>query len=155
MLGKQAYFLLAAAGALVVFALYLFIPVWFIPANSVAFELAQASAAQYLLLAVLAALTGMIVALEVFSFRRSRGVKVSAAGGSGAGLVASLAGGVLAAGSCGCGTGILLGILGLGGGTLFVVANQTAIVLVMLVAVAIGFYFSARRAAGVCATCRV
>jgi len=147
---------LALAGAVLFLVIYIFIPIWLVPGNSLAYTLAQASFLSYLLLTVLALMTGMLLSFEVFAFRRSRTQALGkVAGEGGAGFVASLIGGVLAAASCGCGIGILLGVLGLGGATLFVIANQTLISVVMIGVVATGLYFSARRVAGVCATCHV
>ncbi len=150
---KPLYGIIAVASALAFFGVYLLVPVWLVPGNTLAFELSQITALSYALLATLALMTGVLLSLELFEFRRSRTRGLRAAGGSGIGLVASLTGGVLATASCGCGIGILLGVLGLGGGALFVAANQSYIVLAMLVVVAIGLYFSARRAAGLCVTC--
>ena len=145
----------AAAGVFVSFGTYVLVPVWLIPGNTFALEFSQMTLLNYGLLGALALMTGVLLALELFAFRRSRTQGLRAAGEGGVGFIASLAGGVLTAASCGCGTGILLGVLGLGGGALFVAANQTAIAAAMLGIVAVGLYFSARRAAGVCATCRI
>ncbi|HQU07621.1 MAG TPA: hypothetical protein PK539_00985 [Candidatus Paceibacterota bacterium] len=153
--GRPAYFGIAVVGALIFFGLYLFVPVWLVPSNTVTFELLNITPLQYGLLSLLALMTGMLVSFEVFAFRSTRTQKLRAAGEGGVGLVASLFGGIIAAASCGCGIGILLGVVGFGGGALFVAENQTSIVLVMLGVVAIGVYFSATRAAGLCATCRV
>lgn len=152
---ERAYQGIAAGGTLMFFCVYMFVPVWFVPGNTLAFELTQVTFLGYGLLIALALMTGALLSLEVFAFRRSRAHGMRAAGEGSVGLVASLTGGVLAAASCGCGTGILLGAIGLGGGAFFVAANQTIIVAVMLLVVAVGLYFSARRAAGICAVCRI
>ncbi len=149
------YGAISAGSAVVFFGVYLLVPVWLVPGNTLAFELSQITALDYALLATLALMTGILLSFELFAFRRSRTQGLRTAGESGIGLIASLTGGVLAAASCGCGVGILLGVLGLGGGALFVAANQSGIIVAMLVVVAIGLYFSARRAAGLCVTCRV
>lgn len=151
---RPLYGAIAVLVAAALFAVYLLVPAWLVPGNSLALEFSIVTPLGYGLLAALALMTGALCALEVFSFRRARAQKVAAARDS-VGLVASLTGGILAAASCGCGVGILLGAVGLGGGALFVAANQTAIVALMLVVVAVGLYFSARRAAGLCATCRI
>ena len=150
---KSSYRAISVSGALVFFGVYLLVPVWLVPGNTLAFELSRMTALGYALLATLALMTGVLLSFELFAFRRSRTQGLRAAGESGIGLIASLTGGVLAAASCGCGIGILLGVLGLGGGALFVAANQSGIIAVMLVVVATGLYFSARRAAGLCVTC--
>ncbi len=150
---KPFYAAVAAGSALVFLCVYLLVPVVLVPGNTLAFELSRMTALNYALLAMLALMTGVLLSFELFAFRRSRTQGLRAAGESGVGLIASLTGGVLAAASCGCGVGILLGVLGLGGGALFVAANQSSIIVIMLAVVAIGLYFSARRAAGLCVTC--
>jgi len=153
-LGKPRYALAALFAAFVFFGVYLFVPILLVPGNTFSLELSLITPLEYVLLTALALMTGTLLSLELFAFRQSRALHARAAGGV-SGLVASLTGGILAAASCGCGVGILLGAVGLGGGTLFVVAHQTTIVFAMLGVVAVGLYFSARRAAGICATCQI
>lgn len=152
---ERVYIGMTVVSSLALFGLYLLVPVWLVPGNTLAFEMTQLSLLNAGLLGALALATGVLLSFEVFAFRRTRASGARAAGEGSVGLLASLAGGILASASCGCGIGILLGVVGLGGGTLFVVAHQTLIVVVMLVVVVIGLYFSARKAAGICATCSV
>lgn len=143
----------ALLAALAFFGLYVFVPVWVIPGNTLAFELSIISSANYVLLFALALMTGALFSFELYAWRHSRAQGARGAGEGGAGLLASVTGGLLA--SCGCGIGILLGAVGLGGGALFVVAHQSVILVVIFGVVALGAYFSARRAARICATCAV
>jgi len=152
---ERIYIGITTVGTLVFFALYLLIPVWMVPGTTLAYEFDRLTLVNYGLLGTLALMAGVLLSLELFSFQRSRGAGLRAARDGGVGLVASLAGGILAAATCGCGVGILLGAVGLGGGAFFVGENQTFIVALMLGVVAVGLYFSARRAAGICATCTV
>lgn len=152
---ERIYVVISVASSLVFLSLYLLVPVWTVPGNTIAFELGLLAPVDYALLSALALMTGILLSLEVFALRRSRSNGLRSAGKGSIGLVASLAGGVLTAASCGCGLGILLGIVGLGGGAIFVATHQTVIVVGMLSVVTIGLYFSARRAAGLCATCSV
>ncbi|MHB1163359.1 MAG: hypothetical protein ACYCZZ_02460 [Minisyncoccota bacterium] len=147
---KPIYAVIAVGSALVFFGMYLIVPTLLVPGNSLSFELALISPSNYVLLATLALMTGMLAAFELFSLRRSRANGFRSAGKRSVGFVASITGGVLAAASCGCSAGILLGVVGLGGGTLFATQNQTSIVVVLLGIVLIGLYFSARRVAGIC-----
>ena len=114
--------------ALALFCLYLFVPVWFVAGNTLSLELGLISPFNYALLVALALVTGILFALELFSFRRSRTQGLRVVGEGGTGIIASIVGGVLATASCGCGVGLMLGAIGLGGSTLFVVANQTPII---------------------------
>lgn len=154
-LRRPAYQFIFVGATVSFLALYLLTPVWLVPGTTLAYELAHLTPLPFALLGLLALMTGLLFSLEVFSFKRSRSEELAVAGEGSVGLLASLAGGILAAASCGCGTGILLGVIGLGGGAIFVAEHQTLIVSGMLGVVAIGLYFSARRAAGICATCSV
>ena len=145
----------ALLGALVLFILYVYVPVWVVPGTTLAFELSLISPANYVLLGALALMSGILFSFELYSFRRSRRQGLRAFGAGSTGLLASIFGGVITAASCGCGVGILLGVIGIGGGTLFIATHQMAIVTIMLGIVMVGLYFSARRAAGLCATCSV
>jgi len=142
-------------GSLVFLGVYVLIPVLLVSGNSVTFEFSQAGVFDYVLLVALATATALLMSFELFAFRRSRAQGLPIFGESGVGIVASITGGVLAAASCGCGIGILLGVLGLGGATFFVSEHQMLLVGAMLGLVLVGLYFSARRAAGICATCTV
>ena len=152
---ERLYIGIATVGTVLFFGFYLLIPVWIVPATTLAFEIGRLTPANYFLLGSLALMTGLLLSLEIFSFRRARSSGLVSAGESGVGFAASFAGGILIAASCGCGTGILLGVIGLGGGALFIAKNQILIAVLMLGVVAVGLYFSARRAAGICATCHV
>lgn len=145
------HLIVAFLAALAFFGLYVFVPVWVIPGNTLAFELSIISSANYVLLFALALMTGALFSFELYAWRHTRAQGARGASEGGAGLLASVTGGLLA--SCGCGIGILLGAVGLGGGALFVVAHRSFILLAMLGVVAVGLYFSARRAMRACATC--
>lgn len=152
---QRAYIVLAILSGTLFFALYLLTPVWLVPGTTLSYEISHLTLLSMVLLVGLALMTGLLLSLEVFSFRRSRSAGLTSAGEGSIGLVASLTGGILAAASCGCGTGILLGVIGLGGGAIFIAEHQILVVSFMLAVVAVGLYFSARRAAGICATCHI
>lgn len=154
-LRERVYQILTLGTALGFFGLYLVIPASLVPGDSLSFELARLTPINVALLAALALMTGMMLSFELYAFKRSRRNGLAAVGEESVGIAASVMGGILAAASCGCGIGLLLGAVGLGGGALFVAANQTGIVLAMLGIVTIGLYFSARRAAGMCTFCLV
>ncbi len=151
---KHTYQIAATICTLSLFCLYLLVPILLVPGNTLMLELGAMSLLDYVLLFALALMTGILLTLELFSFRYSRAQGLRMVGEGSTGIIASLIGGVLATASCGCGIGILLGVIGLGGGALFVTANQTPIIIILLGIVMIGLYFSARRAAGLCGTCK-
>jgi hypothetical protein len=140
----------AVIAAILVFAFYIVVPVLLVPGNTFRIEFELITPVALALLILLASMTGMIIALETFSFRRSREARLTVVGEGSAGILASVMGGIIAAASCGCGIGVLLGVFGLGGGALFITKHQTPVILVFLLAVALSLYYSARRAAGIC-----
>jgi hypothetical protein len=151
-LARSPYRTYAIAAALLMFAFYIVVPVLLVPGNTFRIEFDLITPASLLMLVALASMTGMIVALEIFSFRRMRAARLSSVGEGGAGIIASLAGGVMAAASCGCGLGVLLGFFGLGGSALFITEHYPIALSFFLAAVALSLSYSARRAAGICST---
>jgi hypothetical protein len=150
-LKQRPYRTYAFTASVLVFMLYIVVPVLLVPGNTFRIEFELLTPIALTLLILLAAMTGMIIALEVFSFRRSKAARLGAVGEGGAGIVASITGGIIAAASCGCGIGVLLGVFGLGGGALFITKHQAPVILFFLTLVAVSLYYSTRRAAGICA----
>lgn len=150
-LRQPPYHAYAATAALLVFAFYIVVPVLLVPGNTFRIEFDLITPLALTLLIILAAMTGTIIALEIFSFRRAKTARLQTVGEGGAGILASLMGGIIAAASCGCGIGVLLSVFGLGGGALFITEHQTPVILLFLALVAVSLYYSARRAAGICA----
>ncbi|NNM83691.1 hypothetical protein HKL94_00510 [Candidatus Parcubacteria bacterium] len=148
------YRILAIASGAIFFILPLLIPVWIVPSNTLAFELSLMRPANYLLLSLLAIASGLLVAMNIFLLRQRR-ERALAVGSGGMGIVSALVGGVVMT-SCGCGGGLIIGLLGLGAGsTSFIVGNQLYIILAALLITLVGLYLSARKVAGICQTCEV
>lgn len=151
----RTYQVIAIIGTIFLFCLYVFLPILLVPGNTLRLELEIISPFNYVLLFILALATSFLITLEIFSFLHSRAQGLRIIGEGGTSIFASLVEGVLAAASCGCGTGILLGAIGLGGSTIFVSVNQIPITISLLSIVIVGLYFSARRAANLCDSCTI
>lgn len=151
---KRRYWLIAIGAAAVSFILPILIPVWLIPLNTLSLQLSIMSAENYVLLTMLAIASGMLIAFNVFLFHHRRG-SVVATGGAGISTLVAFVGGVITT-SCGCGIGLILGIVGLGAGsTFFIIANQFYIILGAFFLVLIGLYLNVRAVAGICEVCEV
>lgn len=151
---KRRYWLIAFGAAAVSFILPILIPVWLIPLNTLTLQLSLMSVENYVLLAMLAITSGTLIAFNVFLFRRRRG-SVITTGGAGISTLVAFVGGVITT-SCGCGVGLILGLVGLGAGSaFFVIANQFYIILGALFLVLIGLYLNVRAVAGICTVCEV
>ncbi len=142
-LRRPRYLALAVLFALGFLALYLFIPVWLVPGNTLKVELGLITRHNDVLLAVLALITGALWTLQIYLFQNP-GTGGRASATCGISLFSSIAGGVAAA-SCGCGYAIILGAFGFTGAAPFMLAHETVFVLALLFIVGAGLYLTARR----------
>lgn len=81
-------------------ALYVFIPVWLTPGNSLDFQLSLLTPADYGLFIVLAALASLLVLMQVFLFSRRKLGRASAVAQGGVGAFSAFFGGLLATAAC-------------------------------------------------------
>lgn len=151
---KRGYLLFALAATAVFTALPILVPVWFVPSSTIPLVLALMRPINYVLLALLAAASGVLISLNVFLLRQ-RQLGIGTAGETGISSITSLFAGVGAC-SCGCGIGFVFGFLGLGiGGATFLIVNQVPIMLAALVVVLVSLYLAARKATNVNGTCTI
>ena len=141
---------LAASTGAIFLALSLYVPVWFIPANTIALVLHMMQWYDLVLLVVLAISSGLAVAINIFLVRRRVAGVATVEGGFG--LAAALSAAVLLT-SCGCGIGLIVGIFGIGiGGASFLTTHQLTISAIALVVVLVSLYMGARKVNAVCQT---
>lgn len=140
-LARPRYFTLAAVLSLAFFLLYLYIPAWLVPGNTIKLELGLLTLRTGILLAALALVTGVLWTLQTYLFINRGAIKGAAT--CSIGFLSSIAGGVAAA-SCGCGYAIILGVFGLAGAAPFMLAHETLVVLVLLIFVATGLLLTVR-----------
>jgi len=143
------YRFIAAGAAASFLCISILIPAFLIPSNTIAMVLSMLHIGNYIVLFLLAASAGVLVALNIYRFHLDR-ISATHAGGAGFSTVASLLGGTLLT-SCHCGLGFVIGILGLGAGSAsFLIEQQLWFTLGALLIALIGLYFSARKPLGVC-----
>lgn len=153
---KSLFAFIIAATAF--FALFIAIPVWTIPANTLFFQLKTFRTQDYVLMTLLAILAGLTVALQVYGYKLkkskqalSQSVLQSAASG-GLGIFGAIVGS--SAATCASCLASLFGLIGLGAGSVFfVLENQTPFLSGAVVAMFISLYFSARKINKVCNSC--
>lgn len=102
--------------SLILFAVFLLIPVWTIPGNTVDFQFSLYLPRDYLLTGLLALLTALFLVLQVELFRQHRSLRARLAlvGKGGAGGAAGLLAAILATAACASCVAVLLGFLGTG-----------------------------------------
>lgn len=134
--------------------LYLLIPVWLTPGNSIAFQLSLLTIRDYILFIALSAVTALLILMQVFLFLRSKKDRVGAVGQGSVGVSSALFGGLLATAACSSCIAVILGFLG-AGSVFFVLENQPYVVAAALVLVGVALYFSARRVQRYCESCEI
>ena len=146
--GDRRYQIGAFLFAVSFFLLSLYVPVWFIPENTLALVLHMLRWQGLAALVLLAVASGLLTAINIFLIKRRVAGVTTVEGGFG--LAAALSAAVLLT-SCGCGIGIIVGIFGIGlGGAAFLTTHQFVISLIALVIVLIGLYISLRKVNAVC-----
>lgn len=133
-------------------ALYIMLPVWFIPGNDLEFQLSILSVGEGVILITLSILTALLLTMQIYLFARV-GWRAFSDGGGGvlSGVLATMVG---VAGCVGCSLGIVLGFLGLGAVLFFneyqiyIAGGATLLFLVAL-------WLIARRIEGYCLECTV
>lgn len=148
--GYRAWFLPLA---LLIYAAYVLLPVWLIPGNSLRFQLQLFRAQDHVLFVALGLATALLVLMQVFLFRRTRGTaRITAVGRGGVGVWSAVFGGLLATAACSSCIAAFLGFLG-AGSTLFIVRHRTPVVLVAFAVVLTALLTTARRVQGYCEEC--
>ncbi len=154
-LKRPKYQLITIIAAVVFPVLSITVPVLFVSGNDLSFQLELMTTIDYILLGILSLISALLVSMQIYVLSGSESSKkLSIAGQGSVGIVASLFGGITIA-SCGCSVGILLGLIGLGGGSLFIASHKVYLMVSMIALVMVGVYLTARRVLGECATCHI
>lgn len=144
-----SFFLILLA---VMFALFVFIPVWTVPGNTLATQLDIFAFRDYAVLILLSSLSSLFITMQIYVMRQKRKMKgVSAAAGGGLGaLFAGIAGTAFCA-SC---LAPLFAIFGIGfGGVIFVLEYRLYFVIGITLLMLIAIYLTARKINKVCNSC--
>ncbi len=142
--------------ATIFFTLFIAIPVWTTPANTLSFQLNIFRTQDYVLMIFLAILTGFTMALQVYSYKLKKAKQVlsqsvlqsTASGGLG------IFGSIIGTATCASCLATLFGLIGLGTGSVFfVLKNQTLFLLGAVITMFFSLYFSARKINKLCNSC--
>jgi hypothetical protein len=139
---------IAAASGLALTALNFLLPVLLVPGNTLEFQLALLGPEAALLYAVLAALVGIVVAMQAHIFSHGESAARGAAAG-GFAFLSSVASGVFGGASCAACVSALFSFLG-AGSTLFLVDHKAEFALLGLGLVAASLWFSSEKINGSC-----
>jgi len=153
-LEKKNYKLWFSGLSALFIAVYIVLPVWLTPGNTLTFQLSLFTPRDYLLFLFLSVVTALLILMQVFLFVRSRRGRASAVGRGGIGIFSALFAGLLATAACSSCILAVFGFLG-AGSIFFTLGHQTYFVYGGILLVLIGLYFSARRVQGYCESCEV
>lgn len=154
-LKDKASLAIFSISALVLFILFVAIPIFTIPGNTLPFQLKAFRAQDYGLMLSLSALAGLNFALYWFASkqRKSQPTTQSVFGGTASGI-AGVFGAVVGTATCASCLAVLFGLIGLGtGSVLFVLRNQSYFLLGAIVLMLTSLYFAAQKVNKVCASC--
>lgn len=136
---------------LVIFALFILVPVWTTPGNDVRFQLGLITPVTYGLMAALSVLNGLLIEMQLY-LRRHRLTEMSAKQATTAiGIVATAFLSTIACASC---YSSVLALLGLGG-TAFVVTNRWWFAAGAIALTVFALAHASRRVMGLCTSCEV
>lgn len=139
--------------AVLIFTLYVFLPVVLIPGNSVALQLSITRGQDYILFAVLSLATALLIMMHVYLFSQKKG-KLSGLAQGGTGIASGLFGGLLATAACSSCIASIIGFLG-SGSVFFVVENRTPISIASFALLLGAVAFTAKRIDDSCRECDV
>ena len=153
---ERRAFLIFGVTAIILFALFILIPVITIPGNSFQFQLSIFGTRDYVLMAFLAMLVGLNFALQVYSFKKRSGVqKISqSVTGGAASSLSGIFGAVVGTAACASCLASLFGLIGLGTGSLFFfLQNQSYFLIGTIALMLVLLYFAARKVNKMCDSC--
>jgi len=151
-LNRRNYFIAFIALVFAIFSVFIFIPVFLIPKNSLLFQLTVFTIKDYVLLTILSVLTSLLIVMQVFYYKQAKLYSLGkTAVGGGSAIVAALFG----TASCASCLAAVFGFLGLGIGiVLFLFEYQWLIVSIAIILMLISLYLTSLKLNLVCDTCK-
>ncbi|HSB47516.1 MAG TPA: hypothetical protein VLD37_05865 [Candidatus Bilamarchaeum sp.] len=149
----RGYVALAAAFSLLSLLVYVSIPVFTIPGNSYGFFLASTSLPDLAVIAALSALMGIVLSMQAYCWK-NRIKAVSNAGVGIAGFLSGAVSAIFASATCTSCVSALFSFLGFGG-VLFLLEHKAEVTALTGGLVLVSLYFTSRRIAGNCESCKI
>lgn len=149
-LKQKKYFKLFLLISLIMITIYIIIPVLTIAGNDFLFQLSVFTIKDYLLLIILSSLAGLLITMQVYSYKKRKSLKETSQGviGGSSGIIA----GIFGTASCSSCIAAVFGFLGVGS-VLFLVKYQWLIVGLSTIIMLIAIYFTAKGINKICETC--
>ncbi len=152
---RKSAVLIAAAGAIVFGGISVFIPIGVTPGNSLGFFLQITSWWALLLLLALAALMGILTAMQIHIWRATRTARINEAGTGITAAFSSFVAGVFSSATCAACVSALFSFLVPPAGIFFLLKYRWWITAAGLALVMLSIMLTSRRIARNCGSCRI
>jgi len=151
-LSKKKYALIFISISAVMLSLFVLVPTWTVPDNTVSSQLTLFTPIDLGVLGVLTIVSALYMTMQVFAMRT--GKKVQEVGAAAGGAFGALFAGIAGTAFCASCLAPLFAIFGIGfGGLIFVLEYRLYFVVGILVFMFIALYLTARKIKRVCVTC--
>lgn len=151
---NRKYIALFFAVSAIAVGLYVFYQVKAVPGNDLAFQLSITPWWGFLLMAVFAASTGLLVTMNVFVYKNFRKVHVKETGGTVLGSATGFIASIFSSATCASCVSALFGFLGTG--TVFLLLDYRWHVLAASIAITgIALHFSSKKINNECRECKI
>lgn len=149
------YRLIFIIAAVILFNLFVFIPVLTTPGNNLGVQLKIFSFGDYALMVFLSATSALFITMQIYSARFSKKLAVNLGKGGVVGGLGAVFASVLGTASCASCLASLLGALGMGiSGTLFFLRYKFYFVAGIVSLLLISLYFISKKINGTCDSCK-
>lgn len=138
------------------FFLFVIIPVYTIPGNSLNFQLGLFTERDCFLLVILSILVSLFITMQIFIFKNAISAKDKATSliKGGVGGYAAVTGSVFATAACSSCLFALFGFLGFST-LIFLLERQWYIVSVAIILLTVSIYFASKKINGICKSCQI
>ena len=149
---KPNYIFLFLVSFFVFFSLFVLIPVWTVPGNTLATQLDIFTVRDYAVLVLLSSLSSLFITMQAYVMRQKQ--KIGGAGTATAGGLGALFAGIVGTAFCASCLAPLFAIFGIGfGGVIFVLEYRFYFVAGITLLMLITIYLTARKINKVCISC--
>jgi len=151
---RKKYFLLFLALSVTTIGIYVWYQVAATPGNDLFFQLAITPWWGFLLMALFAISTGLLITMKAFLFRNTRRLHAKETGGTMVGTASGFIASIFSSATCASCVSALFGFLGIGT-VLFLLDYRWHIMAAGTAIIAVSLFFVSKRINGECAGCKI
>lgn len=149
-LGRRNYLLGFFISNIIFLSVFILLPTFLIPANSLAFQLSIFTIKDYLLLLSLSALSSLLIVMQIYVYKKAKAIQSTKVALQGSSAIIAAIFGTASCSSC---LAAIFGFLGIGS-VLFLIAYKNFIVAGSILIILISLYYASIKVKGVCDGCK-